>query len=197
MKSTWCECEIIPRHIIFQIAQCLDERSTMTLRQRFGILHQANERADIIAAYCYRHHLPIIFEIDSFVLLHALNQCFCLLTVAHICDNNLYDIVVSWEEKKNERNEKEWRCFRARRWGEEKFNHHKRHITRHSTNLGEIKLRCLVEWKWVISWITDQLDSSVESRRFAHDYMLFEASASTNNERAAVARAYNGRERER
>jgi hypothetical protein len=45
----------------------------MLFRQQFWILHETNERTNVIAADGDCHHLPIELEIDSFVMFNALH----------------------------------------------------------------------------------------------------------------------------
>lgn len=144
----------------------------MLFRQRLRVLHQTDEWANIITANCYRHHFPIIFEIDSFVLFNTLNQRFCLYKRKRVCE-----IKSPWNSELKISNGK-------------KFNHHKRHITRYSANLSKIELRCFVEWKWVTSWITEQLDSDIAKtmkvweKKWTHaiDYTSSQSSSSRRSE---------------
>lgn len=62
-----------PRQIGFQIAQRLCQRQAMLLGKRLRILHQADKRTNVVSADGQRHHLPIVLEIDSFVLPNALH----------------------------------------------------------------------------------------------------------------------------
>lgn len=67
-----------PWQMFFQVAKRFCQRLAMFFWEWFRILHYADKWTNIIAAYWNRHHLPVVFEVHSFVFSYSFHECFGL-----------------------------------------------------------------------------------------------------------------------